>query len=74
VPVIVTDGRLKSEMAVGAGGVEVKYSGHVYLVRVPDCCERGIVEPWPAPNRNGIYSVVVFEVEGPRIAYEATLQ
>jgi hypothetical protein len=74
VPVIETDGKLKSEIRVGSGWVEVGYAGYTYVVRVPECQSAGEVEPWPAPNRSGIHRVVVFEVEGPRVSYEATLQ
>ena len=74
VPVIATDGKLKSDIAVGVGQVQVRYEGHTYLIRVPNCETPGTVEPWLAPNRNGIHRVVVFEMVGPTVSYEASLQ
>ncbi len=73
VPVIETDGRLRSTITVEAGCVVAEYAGHRYVVRVPGRPSLGTVESWTAPNRNGIYRVAIFEVAGPRVAYEATL-
>jgi hypothetical protein len=72
VPVIETDGRSRSEITLSAGRVEVRYMGHVYLVHVHDS-SAAVMEDWTAPNRNGIYRVAVFDLPGPRISYEATL-
>jgi hypothetical protein len=74
VPVIETDGKLKSEIKIGVGRVEVRYAGHTYVVTVHGCNSAGTMEAWIAPNRNGIYRVVVFDVEGAKLSYVATLQ
>lgn len=73
VPLIETDGRLRSEIRLGEGEVEVRYAGHIYRVRVPNSRRRATLEPWSAPNRNGIYRVALLEGDGPQITYLATL-
>lgn len=73
IPLIETDGQSRSEIRIGVGSAEVLYGGHSYRVRVPACMRAGIVEKWAAPNRNAVYRVVVFEVDGDSLEYEAVL-
>ena len=73
VPLIETDGHHRSQIRVGVGNAEVRYCGHTYRVRLPTCGRAGVVEEWGAPNRNAVYRVVVFEVEGDLVEYEAVL-
>jgi hypothetical protein len=72
VPVIETDGALRSEIEVSQDTVVVRYGGHTFRVRVPEST-RGWLEPWPAANRNGIYRVAGFETTGAQLTYEADL-
>lgn len=72
-PVIETDGTERSEVALDADGLEVRYLGCVYRLRVPGCIEPPRFEPWLAPNRNGVHRVAIFEVEGPRIEWQAEI-
>ncbi len=74
VPVIETDGKFRSEIEVHEDRVEVRYAGHEYKLRVLDGCVGNMMEKWQAPNRNGIHRVVVFEVRGSTVSYEATLE
>ena len=73
VPIIETDGELVSDITLGERGVALRYSDHVYRVRVLGAEVRAFMEPWLAANRNGLYRVAVFEVDGDSITYEAEL-
>ncbi|HUS81544.1 MAG TPA: hypothetical protein VM283_09775, partial [Armatimonadota bacterium] len=73
VPVIETDGATRSRVRMLAGGVLVSYAGHQYRVTLDGPPLATFIEDWPAPNRNGIYRVVVLEASGSCIGCEATL-
>ena len=63
VPLIGTDGEERSELDVETGTATARYRGRAFTVTVPGACKAWL-EPWPAPNRNGVYRVAVFEVDG----------
>ncbi len=64
-PLIETDGEARSEIELSRAGARVRYRGHVCEVQV-EGAETARVEPWAAPNRNGVYRVAVFETAGDR--------
>lgn len=72
VPFIETDGALRSEFTCDGGEAVVRYAGHACRVSVPESAASW-VEPWRAPNRNGLYRVAVFETAGPRLTCRAVL-
>ena len=71
VPLLETDGEARSEIELTRGGARVRYRGHEYQVQVGGA-QAARMEPWAAPNRNGIYRVAVFEAAGDRT--ECTLK
>ena len=72
-PLLETDGQLRSEVTLAPGRATVRYAGHTYALHVPGCQEGPWLEPWPAANRNGIYRVALFQVEGPALEYHAEI-
>jgi hypothetical protein len=72
-PLIETDGEARSRIELTDAGASASYCGHCCEVSV-ERAEEGRIEPWGAPNRNGVYRVAVFEVSGEEIACTITLE
>jgi hypothetical protein len=73
VPIIETDGESRSEFHLTISGLEARYMGHMYRVRLDEPAVAAHVEDWSAPNRNGVYRVAVFDMRSNRAVCEATL-
>ena len=67
VPLVETDGEQHSKISLRKQGVDVSYRGHTVSISVPKA-EASWLEPWPAPNRNGVYRVAVFEGVGSELS------
>ncbi|MBU0607529.1 MAG: hypothetical protein KKI08_06560, partial [Armatimonadetes bacterium] len=74
VPLIETDGAECSVMTAAAGVAEVRYRGHRFFLQVEPPGATSFLEPWAAPNRNGVYRVALFEVAGEAISYAAAVE
>lgn len=74
VPLIETNGQNNSKIKVEKGLFKVEYMGYLYQV---ECLEKESVEtflePFSAPNRNGIYKVGCFKAKANHIKYKVTL-
>ncbi|OIN95827.1 hypothetical protein AUJ66_08175 [Candidatus Desantisbacteria bacterium CG1_02_38_46] len=68
VPLLETDGLNKAKMEVGRKGFKVSYIGHTYDVKciAPEDVNT-FLEPFSAPNRNGIYKIGGFKTKGNQI-------
>jgi len=74
VPAIETDGEATSTIDLDTSGLRVSYRGHAYQVRLDRPATRAFVEDWPAPNRNAIHRVAVFEAEGEHVGCRIELR
>lgn len=74
IPLLETNGMERSTIEVENRAFVVKSGTHQYRVEClyPDSVETSL-EPFPAPNRNGIYRVGLFKVAGNEIRYRLTL-
>ncbi|MCE5239839.1 hypothetical protein LLH23_15335 [bacterium] len=52
---------------------QLRWRGRDYALRVEGLVADRFMEPWRAPNRNGVYRVAVFEVAGEALTYQASL-
>jgi hypothetical protein len=75
VPLIQTDGDRESNLEAGANFLKAEYRGHTYKVTclAPDKA-KGSLEPFAAPNRNGVYRVGVLRASGRKIACRFSLE
>ncbi|HOV22152.1 MAG TPA: hypothetical protein PLW95_05675 [bacterium] len=75
IPLLQTDGENISDIKIGNKKFEVKYLNCIYKV---ECLDSGVVdtfvEPFSAPNRNGIYKVGCFKTKGNFIKYKLSLE
>lgn len=74
IPLLETNGMDRCEIEVLANAFVVRSGTDQYKVEClyPTKVETSL-EPFPAPNRNGIYRVGCFKVAGPEIRYRLTL-
>lgn len=75
VPLFETDGMHRAELNITQNGFVVIYQKYQYMVEClyPSNVEV-FLEPFTAPNRNGIYKVGVFKVKGNRIVYRLNIK
>jgi len=71
IPLFETDGKIKTKIEMGNDFFKVKYKKYEYMVK---CIEPKkpivFIEPFSAPNRNGIYKVGCFKVNSYSIKYK----
>ncbi|MFH1477857.1 MAG: hypothetical protein ABIH24_10290 [Verrucomicrobiota bacterium] len=74
VPLLETDGMHTAKINTTPNGFAVKYRKYQYIVEClgPSVCEARL-EPFSAPNRNGIYKIGVFKVKGNKIVYRLNI-
>ena len=70
VPLLQTDGLEQAVVSSTKTGFEVKYLNYKYSVECLSLLDTEVyMEPFSAPNRNGIYKVGCFRVKGNQITY-----
>jgi len=72
IEVTIEEPQKKSEIKLREGAVEARYMAHTYRLTVAQPCS-SFMEPWRAPNRNGLYRIAVFEAAANSLSYEASL-
>ncbi len=75
IPLLENNGKDKTEIEVGKRSFTVKYMNYLYKVEClkPEKVDT-FLEPFSAPNRNGIYKVGCFKTKGNCIRYKISLE
>lgn len=74
VPLLRTDGLGVSELRIDGKAFLVSYEGFLYRAECLSPADPVLsLEPFDAPNRNGVYKVGIFKSAGSRIAYRISL-
>jgi len=74
IPLLESNGLDRSEIKVDQRGFEVRSGTHRYRVEcIFPSDVKTVLEPFMAPNRNGIYRVGCFQVNGNKIRYRLNL-